>query len=76
MYIHFKKYIYNKIFIILVVNYCITNPCHSTALCVLSANPKNRTCLCADNQMEVSTLTVSNIINLIYKKYSLNHFYL
>ncbi|XP_027843018.2 low-density lipoprotein receptor-related protein 1 [Aphis gossypii] len=38
-------------------NYCVINPCHPTALCTLSINPKNRTCMCADDQVEVPTLT-------------------
>ncbi|XP_050433383.1 low-density lipoprotein receptor-related protein 1 isoform X2 [Adelges cooleyi] len=39
------------------IDFCTVNPCHPTALCTPSTNPKNRTCMCADNQMEVSTLT-------------------
>lgn len=52
-------------FIILVNDYCVINPCHPTALCTPSTNPKNRTCLCADDQMEVVTLTVSTYFYLI-----------
>ncbi|XP_050540895.1 low-density lipoprotein receptor-related protein 1 [Daktulosphaira vitifoliae] len=39
-----------------IINFCTINPCHPTALCTLSLNPKNRTCMCADDQMEVSTI--------------------
>jgi len=45
-----------------VVNYCDINACHSTALCTLSSNSKNRTCFCADNQIEVPMLMVCKLV--------------
>lgn len=58
-------------------NFCVINPCHPTALCTPSINPKRRTCLCADDQMEVPTLTVSMMVSSLFKiKFNLINFFI
>lgn len=69
IYIVFLNFYIQLNLIILVNNYCAINPCHSTTLCVptvLGINHNNRTCLCADNQIEVPMLTVIIINYIIY----------